>query len=83
MTKTIKVSELKEEINRILSLKNIDDQEKKALCIILEKFLHKTRNYKGYTYNEIFTPECTQWKKENPDKEYMEFVKHEYDRTYG
>ena len=82
MAKTIKVNELKEEINRILSLKNIDDKEKKGLCYILETFLHRSKNYRGYTYNEIFTPECRQWKKDNPDQEYMNFVKHEYERAY-
>ena len=82
MRKTLLIEDLKYEINRILSLPNICDDEKKGLCFLLESFLHKTGNYKGYTYNEIFTPGCREWKLKNPDKNYMDYVKHEYDRSY-
>ena len=82
MKKTNQVTVLKDEINRILALPNIVDCEKKSLCYLLEKFLLKTKNYKGYTYNELFTAGYHQWKIFNPDKPSIEFVKREYDRTY-
>jgi hypothetical protein len=82
MTKTIKVKELTVEINRILSLDNIDQSEKKALCYLCESFLMKTKNYKGYLYPELFTPECRQWKKDNPDKQFIEYIKNDFNREY-
>jgi hypothetical protein len=82
MTKTIKVKDLIIEINRVLSLDNIDQTEKKALCYILETFLMRTKNYKGYLYPELFTQECSQWKKDNPDKEYSEYIKNDFNREY-
>jgi len=82
MTKTIQISVLKQEINSILELPHIGNDEKKGLCHILEKFLLKTKNYKGYTYNELFTADYHNWRLLNPDKSPMEFVKHEYNRTY-
>ena len=82
MVKTIKVKELIIEINRILSLDNIDQSEKKALCYILENILLKTKNYKGYLYPELFTPQCTQWKKDNPDKQLSEYIKNDFNREY-
>ena len=82
MQKTIKVKDLTVEINRILSLDNIDQCEKKGLCYLLESTLMKTKNYKGYLYPELFTPQFTQWKKDNPNKQFIEYIKNDYNREY-
>jgi len=82
--KTIKVNELKSEINRLLLL-DINDNRKIALCNLIEHFLMETKNYKGYVYPSLFTPECTNWKKENPNKQFYEYIKEnkqEFKREY-
>lgn len=83
MKKTIKVQELKAEINRLLSLETIGEKEKTTLCYLLEHILMSTKNYKGFIYPAIFTPEYDQWKKENPEKQPYEYiVNQEYRRSY-
>lgn len=84
--KTFEVQEFKKEINRLLSLNTVNKDSKITLCTLLERILMNTKNYKGFGYPILFTPECTQWKKDNPNKEYYEYVAendHEYFREYN
>ena len=48
--KTIEVSVIKEEINRLLALETIPEETKKTLCTFIERVLMDTKNYKGFNY---------------------------------
>jgi hypothetical protein len=48
--KTVKVSHLVEQVNRMLKLSTCTDVERLVMCTVLEAVLHNTGNYAGYTY---------------------------------
>ena len=50
MRKTIEVEWLKESVNMRLDDKNLSQDEKSALCLLLEDVLHKTGSYKGFNW---------------------------------
>ena len=50
MRKTIEIKELVNIINHKLTLDIISQDQKEAMCVILERVLHDTGNYRGYTY---------------------------------
>lgn len=52
MSKTIRISELKEEVNRRLALDTgvLDASGRKAIADLMADLLHKTDNYMGFTY---------------------------------
>lgn len=50
MKKTIKIDDLKNRINKYLSLETVTQEEKSGMAYVLETFLHDTNNYKGYAY---------------------------------
>jgi hypothetical protein len=52
---TIKIEDLKNEVNRLLKIKHLSQEEKLGFCGILEYALHTTHNYKGYTYITTYT----------------------------
>jgi hypothetical protein len=52
--KTIEVTYLKDEVNRYLKNAMLSQQEKKALCFLLENVLMETNNYRGFKYNFRF-----------------------------
>lgn len=50
MKKTIKVDELKKQINGYLALDTVTQSEKLAYCNLISQVLHSTGNYKGFHY---------------------------------
>ena len=83
--KTIKIEDLKAEINRLLSLDIMNEDQRKILCCLLERVLMENGNYQGFTYNDLRTEKCDQWKKENPNVPLYTFIEkygNEYKRLY-
>ena len=48
--KTISVQDIRETVNNYLVINELNQDEKKGYCFLLEVILHKTHNYKGYYY---------------------------------
>ena len=63
--KTIKVVDLKNQINKMLAQKTVSNQEKKQLCILLEGVLLETDNYKGFNNNFWLEKGCELWNSPN------------------
>lgn len=51
MRKTIAVKELVQDVNAKLALSTLTQGEKEVLCTFLANWLHKTGNYRGFSYN--------------------------------
>lgn len=62
--KTINVAEVLNTVNHVLADSAYDDdrhqQYRMGMCILLEDILHKTGNYKGYSYltQDEIVPDC-------------------------
>ncbi len=62
--KTINVAEVLHTVNKVLKVSAYDDdrhqQYRMGMCILLEDILHKTGNYKGYSYltQDEIMPDC-------------------------
>lgn len=62
--KTINVAEVLNTVNLVLADSAYDDdrhqQYRMGMCILLEDILHKTGNYKGYSYltQDEIVPDC-------------------------
>jgi len=84
MPKTIKISIIQDEINRLLSLDNIDEQTKITLCNFIEKILMDTKNYKGFNHIDWSNGGFDQWEKDGepgfPEK--SKYLSREYSRVY-
>ncbi len=59
--KTIEVSELLIEANRMLALDTISQKEKKGICFLLEFVLHETDRYNGFYINYWLWVGCQEW----------------------
>lgn len=82
--KTIEVAKLKERINGYLARKEISQDEKKSLCILLESVLMDTGNYRGFNQTYWLDKGFDEWKAAGrpnfPEKD--KFLGPEYDRVY-
>ena len=54
--KTIKVIEIKDEVNRMLNESTCDTITRYGMCAVLEEILHSTNNYKGFGYLSMKHP---------------------------
>jgi len=61
MRKTIKVTYVKDLINKRLANEKHTGGEKYTAAMILEEILHTTGNYKGYTHNYWVEQGYTEW----------------------
>jgi hypothetical protein len=73
--KTIYVKGLREYINKKLKVATITQEQKNALCNLLEVVLHNTKNYNGYYFNGYTTGLTEEEKKQF-------FDNYEYNRHY-
>ena len=61
MKKTFKVENFKNIINEKLALTSINQDEKKALTVVLERVLHDTNNYRGFNYLQWLNGGSEKW----------------------
>jgi hypothetical protein len=74
--KTIRVEDIIDKINYLLQSEgpHVNDSYREGLCDIAETILHRTDNYRGYTYIEWKNGGCRRWEeagKPEPADEYM------------
>jgi hypothetical protein len=82
-TRTIEVQELKDYINAKLARPLISQDEKRAMCTVLEGVLMATRNYHGFNYIQWLDGGREQWIEAGKDPDRIgEFLGPEYDRHY-
>jgi len=83
MKKTFKVENFKNIINEKLALTSINQDEKKALTVVLERVLHDTNNYRGFNYLQWLNGGSEKWQA-NKDilAAVTDFCGPEYDRQY-
>lgn len=48
--KTVLVEFVRETVNRSLAQEHVNDDERRALCYLVERVLMETGNYKGFRY---------------------------------
>ena len=66
---TYKISDLLLSVNTMLKNKNISEEEKKGMTMVLTNVLSDTGTYGGYYYNEV-------------DEDYQPKEQEEFNRTY-
>lgn len=85
MKKTFKVENFKNIINEKLALTSINQDEKKALTVVLERVLHDTNNYGGFNYLQWMNGGSEKWNdhvKKHGKAMILDFCGPEYDRHY-
>jgi hypothetical protein len=85
--KTIKVEVIKKKINAFLSFPDVDQKEKKALCVLLEGVLFDTGNYRGFQHVYWCEKGYQEWvdagEVEGPEKnKFIVGDRGEWSRTY-
>jgi len=93
--KTIEVSKLLKEANRLLEIvetdenaKYVNQDVKHGICNMIEYVLHETDNYRGFSYNEwVKRGGYEAWQKQPNDEKndytkQMKYMGKEYDRFY-
>ena len=83
--KTFKVENFKNIINEKLALGSINQDEKKALTVVLERVLHDTNNYRGYNNLQWMRGGSEKWNdhlKKHGKANILDFHGPEYDRQY-
>ena len=87
---TIKVKELVEIVNQHLANPNLSQEEKKGICLLIERILLDTNNYRGFTHITWVTGGAEKWFKaekegrvrEDDYKAKQEYIGPEYNRIY-
>ncbi len=80
---TIKVEEIKDRVNKILALPNIDQEVKSGFCVFLESILIETKNYNGFNSLTWLNGGCHKWKEDGSPKDIKaKYMGLEYDRFY-
>lgn len=50
MKKTVKISDLKDYINKQLKSSNLTNDQKESLCLLIESILLKNKSYNGFMF---------------------------------
>ena len=83
MKKTFKVENFKNIINEKLALTSINQEQKQALTVVLERVLHDTNNYRGFNYLQWLNGGSEKWQAEKDNlAPATDFCGPEYDRQY-
>jgi len=72
-TKTVPVKWILSHVNMMLKESTCSDAVRDGMCAVLECILHKTNNYKGFSYLDWINGGSDQWredgKREFPEKD--------------
>lgn len=80
--KTIEVENLRRLVNGMLALDTLSEDNRKSLCVLLDRVLHETGNYRGFNYVDWMNGGANKWRADGEPDNTQPYLGPEYKREY-